>query len=43
MTTSRKTNKSLRSRKEMCSRGPTRNGPADKVHRTPYNHRGWLY
>ena len=43
MTSSRKTNKTLRSRKEGGNRGSTRNGPADKVHRTPYNHRGWLY
>ena len=34
--------KTLRSRKETTSRGLARNA-SEKVHRTPYNHRGWLY
>lgn len=43
MSISRRTNKTLRSRKEIANRGLDRNNPADKLHRTPYNHRGWLY
>lgn len=43
MSIGRRTNKTLRSRKDITGRGTTRNNPADKIHRTPYNHRGWLY